>query len=315
MFGRRGHPAGDVTAAAQRRLAALAREYGWADRADEVVDDDVLDERPAPGERPPAVDAGSRSTGPGRCGARHAAEPDRGQHGRWSVGLHHVTAMTLGLLVLLALVAWWAIRSVPHDQMTVSATRGTPTAGQPGTRTPSAGPASNAPGADSSAGTDLPAGQVSTPPATSAGAAALLVVDVAGRVRHPGIVELPAGSRVADALAAAGGTVPGVSLTRLNLAQLLVDGEQILVGLRAPVLPPGSGVPSSDPTATQVTRVDLNTATAEQLDTLPDIGPVTAEAILRWRADNGSFSSVDELLDVSGIGDATLADVRPYVYV
>lgn len=143
---------------------------------------------------------------------------------------------------------------------------------------------------------------VTTPPASGR-----LVVDVAGRVRRPGIVELPAGSRVVDAITAAGGALPGVSLTSLNLARLLVDGEQIVVGLRVPVGPPFTAAPTAGgTTATSIAPVELNTATVEQLDTLPGIGPVTAAAILQWRTDNGPFSSVDQLLDVSGIGDAIL---------
>ena len=145
----------------------------------------------------------------------------------------------------------------------------------------------------------------------------MLVVDVAGRVRRPGIVELPAGSRVVDAIAAAGGARPGVSLTSLNLARLLVDSEQIVVGLDIPGAPGSGTVPGAQVTSSggSISPVNLNTATAAELDTLPDVGPVTAQAILQWRADNGPFSSVDDLLDVSGIGDATMADIRPYVYV
>ncbi|MDP9318425.1 MAG: ComEA family DNA-binding protein, partial [Actinomycetota bacterium] len=167
----------------------------------------------------------------------------------------------------------------------------------------------------SSVGGGVPSG-----PTASGGTAgsSRLVIDVAGRVRHPGIVELPPGSRVVDAIAAAGGARPGVPLTSLNLARLLVDGEQIVVGIRVPVLggsgpSGGSGVGGS--TTGGIASVALNTATADQLDTLPGIGPVTAQAILQWRADNGPFTSVDELLEVSGIGDATLSDIRPYVYV
>jgi competence protein ComEA len=163
----------------------------------------------------------------------------------------------------------------------------------------------------------LPTPTPTPTPAAAANAAtvagALVVVDVAGRVRRPGIVELPAGSRVVDALRAAGGARHGVDTSTLNLARLLVDGEQIVVGLDVPA---SSAVASPMPTAAgPVASVNLNTATLEQLDTLPGIGPVTAQAILDWRTENGSFTSVDELLEVSGIGDATLADIEAYVYV
>jgi competence protein ComEA len=108
-----------------------------------------------------------------------------------------------------------------------------------------------------------------------------------------------------------------VQTRSLNLARPLVDGEQIVVGLRVPAMAgnPGTGTGVTPTTGSSIAPVNLNTATAEQLDTLPGIGPVTAQAILDWRTENGSFTSVDELLEVSGIGDATLADIAPYVYV
>ncbi|HSE08684.1 MAG TPA: ComEA family DNA-binding protein [Nocardioidaceae bacterium] len=140
---------------------------------------------------------------------------------------------------------------------------------------------------------------------------AVVVVDVAGKVRRPGIATLPLGSRVVDALEAAGGVRGGVDLTTLNLARLLVDGEQILVGVSPPggvAAPAASGaVGSTGP------MVNLNTATAAELEELPGVGPVTAASILQWRADNGPFTAVDELLEVSGIGDATLAELAPFV--
>ena len=136
------------------------------------------------------------------------------------------------------------------------------------------------------------------------------MVDVAGKVRRPGIAVLPPGSRVVDALKAAGGARSGVDLTSLNLARPLVDGEQILVGVA-----PAAGVAGSlgSPTPSGGTLVNLNTADQPTLETLPGVGPVTAEAILAWRTDNGGFSSVDELLEVDGIGEATLADLAPLV--
>jgi competence protein ComEA len=131
---------------------------------------------------------------------------------------------------------------------------------------------------------------------------------------------LPAGSRVIDAIRAAGGTRPDARLRTVNLARLLVDGEQLLVGLPGandPSVPTSSepGQTSTGGTGSGVARVDLNTATQEQLEALPQIGPVTAQAILAWRRQHRRFSSVDELLEVRGIGDATLAQLRPFVYV
>ena len=135
------------------------------------------------------------------------------------------------------------------------------------------------------------------------------MVDVAGKVRRPGIATLPAGSRVVDALKAAGGIRRGVDRSSVNLARVLIDGEQIVVGGA-----PAAGVAASagsggDPGA----LVNLNTADQALLESLPGVGPVTAEAIMAWREENGGFHAVDELLEVSGIGDATLADLAPYV--
>ncbi len=147
---------------------------------------------------------------------------------------------------------------------------------------------------------------------TSSGVAASVTVDVAGKVRRPGVATLPAGSRVVDALKRAGGARAGVDLSALNLARVLVDGEQILVGRAAA---PGGLAASASTAAPDATEalVNINTATTEQLDTLPGVGPVTAQKILDWRAANGAFSSVDELLEVDGIGEKTLADLAPHV--
>lgn len=119
-----------------------------------------------------------------------------------------------------------------------------------------------------------------------------------------------------DAIRAAGGARPGVSTTSLNLARLLVDGEQIVVGLNVPAvdLVPSPAIPGTS-TATAIASVDLNTASQEELETLPGIGPVTAASILAWRTENGAFTSVDELLEVSGIGDVTLSNIEAYVHV
>lgn len=141
-------------------------------------------------------------------------------------------------------------------------------------------------------------------------------------MRHPGLVQLPAGSRVADALDAAGGATRRADPASVNLARPLVDGEQIIVTRRGAQMaappgdapPPGTGA-SGGASAAATTPIDLNAATLEQLDTLPGIGPVLAQRILDWRTTNGRFNSVDELGEVSGIGEATLADLRPLVRV
>ena len=153
------------------------------------------------------------------------------------------------------------------------------------------------------------------PTAASPSAAAMLVVHVAGAVRRPGLVQLPAASRVAAALDAAGGPVKGAELASVNLARPLVDGEQLVVltkGQSPPVAAPPSG---SGGAAQPAGVVDLNSATLEQLDTLPGVGPVLAQRILDWRAEHSRFGSVDELREVSGIGDATFADLEARVRV
>jgi competence protein ComEA len=140
-----------------------------------------------------------------------------------------------------------------------------------------------------------------------------VTVDVAGKVRRPGLATLPAGSRVADALKEAGGPRGRVDLTSLNLARVLVDGEQILVGRAA--APAGGLAADASTAAPDATGalVNLNTATSAQLDTLPGVGPVTAQKILDWRTSHGAFSSIDELLEIDGIGEKTLADLAPHV--
>ena len=145
-------------------------------------------------------------------------------------------------------------------------------------------------------------------PSASASPSGELVIDVVGKVRRPGIVTLPAGSRVHEAVAKAGGVRGKVDTSALNMARVLTDGEQIIVGAPAPSAPAGG--PASTATGA---RISLATATLEQLDTLPGIGPVTAQAILDHRAENGPFRSVDDLLDVRGIGPATLDDFRDQV--
>jgi competence protein ComEA len=138
---------------------------------------------------------------------------------------------------------------------------------------------------------------------------------VAGKVRRPGIAVLDAGARVVDALKAAGGARAGVDLSTLNLARVLVDGEQILVGTTAPgsVSAPTPAAPGGAPAPGEL--VNLNVASVAELETLPEVGPVTAAAIIAWRDTNGAFTSVEELLEVDGIGEVTLAQITPYVTV
>lgn len=135
-----------------------------------------------------------------------------------------------------------------------------------------------------------------------------LVISVVGHVRSPGLVTVPSGSRVADALRAAGGATPGADLTALNLARKLTDGEQLAVGVPATsAVPAGSGAAAS--------KIDLNSATAEQLDSLPGVGEVTARRITDWRTQHGGFASVEQLRDVDGIGASKFEKLREQVTV
>ncbi|MFI6102899.1 helix-hairpin-helix domain-containing protein [Streptomyces sp. NPDC051310] len=147
---------------------------------------------------------------------------------------------------------------------------------------------------------------------------AAVVVDVSGKVRRPGVLRLPAGSRVADALRAAGGVRPGTDVTGLNRARVLMDGEQVVVGVTPAPAGPGPGSAGRPGTAGQHgpapgAPLALNTATAGQLDALPGVGPVLAQHIIDYRTRHGGFRSVDELREVNGIGDRRFADLQPLV--
>ncbi|MGQ0718894.1 MAG: ComEA family DNA-binding protein [Pseudonocardiales bacterium] len=160
----------------------------------------------------------------------------------------------------------------------------------------------------------LPLITASAPAATPPAVLPEVVVSVAGRVARPGLVRLPDGTRVADALAAAGGALPGTDLMGLNIARRLSDGEQLLVGMAPPPGQPADGGVLGTPAGTS-RKVDLNAATLEQLDVLPGVGPVTAQRILDWRAAHGRFASVDQLREVDGIGPARLARLKDLVRV
>ncbi|NLG19900.1 MAG: ComEA family DNA-binding protein [Actinomycetales bacterium] len=156
------------------------------------------------------------------------------------------------------------------------------------------------------------------------------MVHVAGQVREPGVVAVDAGARVQDAVRAAGGLTGEADTSRVNLARPVIDGERIWVprpgedvpeiiegtsgsGAGGGEAPSGGGGASGGGRAGAIVQVNLNTADQAALEELPGVGPVTAAAILQWRADHGQFTSPDELLEVSGIGEATLEKLRPHV--
>ncbi|WP_437033312.1 helix-hairpin-helix domain-containing protein [Streptomyces sp. enrichment culture] len=222
----------------------------------------------------------------------------------------NVIALTVVFVIAVAFAAhhFWSGRTQPvRAPEVLRAASSHPPAGGNGVR-----------GAE--AGSD--AVSVAQPPTGSS--APGIVVDVSGKVRDPGVHRLPAGSRVEDALRAAGGVRPGTKTDGLNRARFLVDGEQVVVG--GPVPPPGTGGTGGAPAgaggpggsggpggAGPVTPVSLNTATADQLDTLPGVGPVLAQHIIDYRTRHGGFRSVDELREVNGIGDRRFADLRNLV--
>ncbi len=252
---------------------------------------------PAPDDWPPSLPSpgrhAARPTRPnGSAVAAQLAErmPDT-LRGRVRLSSTHLVLIAGLVLAAVAASAWWASRSSPGDGLPVTL------------QSPSATPVE---------GLATPAES----PSASTADTGTVVVDVTGAVRRPGIVVLDAGARVVDALEAAGGPRKGVRLSNLNQARVLVDGEQIVVGGQPVPGVAASGAPAVPSSAAgPATLVNINTATEGQLDELPGVGPVTAQAILDWRAENGAFTSVDELLEVDGIGAATLADLAPYVTI
>lgn len=192
--------------------------------------------------------------------------------GRFELGPWHVVAVVVAACVALAVATWLTLK---HQPRVVT------------------GPAGNG----------SPATAAAAAPTTTS-----VTVDVEGTVRKPGIVVLHVGARVVDAVKAAGGSFHRDQLVGLNLATVLTDGQQVVVG--APIA--GS---SGDRAVASDGRVNLNTASADDLDAIPGVGPVTAESIVSWRQRNGSFHTVDELLEVDGIGPGKFAKIKPHVTV
>jgi competence protein ComEA len=212
-----------------------------------------------------------------------------------------LAAVAVAVALIAGFVVW---RSQPHAEM-VSASTSAPTS------TVSSGNAGGVtPGG-------VPAATGAPPPASSPASGSMIVVAISGRVRRPGLVRLPADSRVADAIAAAGGALPGTDLSFVNLARKVSDGELIVIGITPS---PGQTIDSgaADPTSTGGTAgalVNVNTATEAQLETLPGIGPALAQRIIDYRTQHGAFRSISQLQQVPGIGDAKFADIKDLVTV
>jgi competence protein ComEA len=194
------------------------------------------------------------------------------------------TAVALGVVLLAAGFAW-------HDRPRVTAIS-------------APRPAAVSDGGASDGG--APSGA-----AARTGRGGTVVVAVTGKVLHPGMFTLPAGARVADAVQAAGGLLPEADPGSVNLARRLNDGEQVAVGAAAAAGAPGGPAGSAAPGG----LVNLNTATVEQLDTLPGVGPVLAQRIVDYRTQHGGFRSVDDLRQVDGVGDARFKQLKPRVTV
>ncbi|MGI9052685.1 MAG: helix-hairpin-helix domain-containing protein [Ilumatobacteraceae bacterium] len=190
-------------------------------------------------------------------------------------------------IVVLVLGGWWLLRSPP-----ASTEAGLPLAAAPPT---------------------IVAGGVAPSPAPTTTASGPILVHVAGAVAAPGVYELPAEARVGAAIAAAGGPVPQADPGSLNLAAALADGERVYVPVVGEAVPPPAAPSGASPTPSA--PLDLNRATAEELDVLPGVGPSTATAIVDHRAQNGPFASVEDLEAVRGIGPAKLDALRDLVRV
>ena len=235
---------------------------------------------------------------------------------RWSrvsallagAGRQRVAVALLALAAVLVAGFVW-IRATPG---LVGPGEGSATAAGPADPDAGAGEPSAGQGVSAGSGQALPRAAPDTS-AGSSGPTDRVAVHVAGHVRHPGLVRLPAGSRVQDAIRAAGGATSGADLDAVNLARKLTDGEQVLVpgpGDPPPPLAPDTGGAPGTPT----TPLDLNTATVEQLDTLPGVGEVTAGRIVAYRTAH-PFTTVDELLEVPGIGQRRFEQLKDLVTV
>ncbi|HEY0185891.1 MAG TPA: ComEA family DNA-binding protein [Cellulomonas sp.] len=308
-----GPPATDDDRRARRHETTRPEADGWS----------------GPGVEPAGPAAGGRA---GPSGHRRV-----GPRTRWRVA----PRVAVGAVLALALVGGAvALRSAAAAPTGAAVALSEPQASAGATGSAAAGPPSGASSAEAVSADTVPAsgsatgstGAVGVVGGTSDGATGTVVVHVVGQVASPGVVTLPAGARVTDALDAAGGPLPDADLAALNLAEVLTDGIQVRVPLPGestePAAPVGTGAPAGAGAAGDVGAVgsggavgagaglvDVNSATAAQLDALPGIGPVLAERIVQWRTDHGRFAAVDDLQQVSGIGPSVLDKLRDLVRV
>lgn len=234
---------------------------------------------------------------------------------RAAVAAGVVLLVVAGLAVGRSALARSAPEPVPVPVATVELPEEVPEVSvDPGPPEASAGPGGAAAAGEGGAGEG-----VAADPAGAGAAAGVVVVHVAGEVGRPGVVEVPSGSRLEDAIEAAGGATGEADLAAVNLARPVVDGEQVYVPSTADERAPASwgggttGAGGSDGAGSGL--VDLNAADVGALDALPGIGPVLAQRILDWRTEHGRFTSVDELGEVAGIGPTVLERLRPLVVV
>lgn len=219
-----------------------------------------------------------------------AAQEAAGERGRRA-------ACVVGCAVLLAAVVtgWWVLSSRPRSDplrtdSRVAVPGAAPVGGSPAAAAASSGPAHPQP-------------------------SGVIVVDVAGKVHRPGLYRLPSGSRVDDALQAAGGLMPGVNEAAVNRAARISDGQQIVVGQAAAVPVAGGSAGGGSSGGGVAGPININNASLTELQQLPGVGPVLAQHILDWRTEHGAFASIDQLQSVSGIGPAKFAAMRALVAV
>jgi competence protein ComEA len=239
------------------------------------------------------------------------AVSDAWWHGRFDPGRR-------GLAILAVLALLGALGGAWYFIAAGAAGAATGTGGRP-TASPDASPdTGTATGALAAVPAALASGWPTAPDTvTPSPSPAPIVVDVVGKVSSPGVVELPAGARIHDAITAAGGILPGTDLTTLDLARRLRDGQEVFVGIPLPsgaAAQAGGGVVGGEPAQVDAGSgsaspdvVNLNTATSQQLQALPGVGPVLAQHILDWRSQHGRFTSVAQLQQVSGVGPAKYA--------